>query len=200
MSTIFKITTVGDAGVGKTTFSLRFVKSQYVEVRDSTIGSAFLTKKINSGTIQIWDTAGQERFHSLVPMYLRDADCVIYMFDLTDLDTLENIFKIWIPVVERITSGKNCVYYIVGTKQDLNQNLHNNTNQYYKKMINSYAKKYCVSVANLKFYQTSSVTGQNVELVFENIIDDIDKIKKEIIEKSIETVKLDKNGSIYSCC
>src|SRR3989304_7032377 len=105
MSKSFKITTVGDAGVGKTSLSLRYVHSYYKHINDSTIGAAFLVKKIKlndeDATVHIWDTAGQERFHAIVPMYLRDADAVLYMFDLYNLNTLENIFKTWIPIVEK---------------------------------------------------------------------------------------------------
>lgn len=32
---------------------------------------------------EIWDTAGQERFHSLAPMYYRNALASIVVFDIT---------------------------------------------------------------------------------------------------------------------
>ena len=59
---------------GKSSLVLRFVKGQFHEYQESTIGAAFLTQTIavDETTVvkfEIWDTAGQERYHSLAPMY-----------------------------------------------------------------------------------------------------------------------------------
>lgn len=32
---------------------------------------------------EIWDTAGQERFHSLAPMYYRNAQAAMIVYDIT---------------------------------------------------------------------------------------------------------------------
>lgn len=49
--------------------------------------AAFLTQKctVDDRTVkfEIWDTAGQERFHSLAPMYYRNAQAAIVMYDIT---------------------------------------------------------------------------------------------------------------------
>jgi GTPase SAR1 family protein len=37
--------------------------------------------------LQLWDTAGQERFQSLIPSYLRDAQCALILFDVTSKTT-----------------------------------------------------------------------------------------------------------------
>jgi Ras-related protein Rab-5C len=53
-------------------FPIRFVRGQFFEYQESTIGAAFLTQTValNDTTVkfEIWDTAGQERYHSLAPM------------------------------------------------------------------------------------------------------------------------------------
>ena len=69
----FKLVMLGDTAVGKSSVVLRFVKNEFFEYQESTIGAAFLTQTvaINDYKIkfEIWDTAGQERYHSLAPMY-----------------------------------------------------------------------------------------------------------------------------------
>lgn len=61
--------------MGKSSLVLRFVKGQFHEYQESTIGAAFLTQTVclddTTVKFEIWDTAGQERYHSLAPMYYR---------------------------------------------------------------------------------------------------------------------------------
>jgi small GTP-binding protein len=62
-----------------------------------TIGIDFLGKNITykgkNYRLQLWDTAGQERFRSLIPSYLKDAICVIYVFDLSRMILLTQSLK-----------------------------------------------------------------------------------------------------------
>lgn len=78
---------LGDMGAGKSSLVLRFVKGQFFDYQESTIGAAFLTQtvSVNDVTVkfEIWDTAGQERYHSLAPMYYRGAAAAIIVFDIT---------------------------------------------------------------------------------------------------------------------
>ena len=82
--------------VGKTSILLRYIVNTYIDGRPSTLQASYLDKHIviddkdakyvssnhnNNRTsntrrdaqLSIWDTAGQERFHSLGPIYYRDA-------------------------------------------------------------------------------------------------------------------------------
>ncbi|KAK4488028.1 hypothetical protein RD792_003796 [Penstemon davidsonii] len=83
-----KLVLLGDVGAGKSSLVLRFVKGQFVEFQESTIGAAFFsqTVAVNEATVkfEIWDTAGQERYHSLAPMYYRGAAAAIIVYDITN--------------------------------------------------------------------------------------------------------------------
>ncbi len=62
----FKLVLLGESAVGKSSLVLRFVKGQFHEYQESTIGAAFLTQTVSSDDttvkFEIWDTAGQERY------------------------------------------------------------------------------------------------------------------------------------------
>ncbi len=52
-----------------------------------TVGVDFMGKNISHNNqhfrLQLWDTAGQQRFRSLVPNYLKDATCAIFVIDMS---------------------------------------------------------------------------------------------------------------------
>src|SRR6266496_3321517 len=63
-------------------------QDQFDSYRESTIGAAFLTQTISldentTVKFEIWDTAGQERYKSLAPMYYRNANCAVVVYDVT---------------------------------------------------------------------------------------------------------------------
>ena len=37
--------------------------------------------------LELWDTAGQERYAKLVPVYFRNAHCIVIVFDLTSAES-----------------------------------------------------------------------------------------------------------------
>lgn len=51
--------------------------------------------------VQVWDTAGQERFRSMAPMYYRNANAALLVFDITHYYTFTSI-KSWIKGIETI--------------------------------------------------------------------------------------------------
>ncbi|WFD46979.1 Vacuolar protein sorting-associated protein 21 [Malassezia furfur] len=82
-----KLVLLGEAAVGKTSVVHRFVQDDFQENREPTIGAAFLTQRCRLEDrlikFEIWDTAGQERFHSLAPMYYRNAQASAVVYDVT---------------------------------------------------------------------------------------------------------------------
>ena len=94
---------LGDSAVGKSSLVLRFVKKQFFEYQESTIGAAFLTQTVQLNDyivkFEIWDTAGQERYHSLAPMYYRGAAAAIVVYDITNRVSLFVLLpRLWTSV------------------------------------------------------------------------------------------------------
>lgn len=54
-----------------------------------------MTKRINIDgdrvNLSIWDTAGQEKFHALGPIYYRDSQGAILVYDITDEDSFQKV-------------------------------------------------------------------------------------------------------------
>ncbi|CAN0854962.1 Ras-related protein RABF2a [Linum grandiflorum] len=98
-----KLVLLGDPGAGKSSLVLRFVKGQFVEFQESTIGAAFFsqTLAVNDVTVkfEIWDTAGQERYHSLAPMYYRGAAAAIIVYDITNSASFDRAKK-WVQELQ----------------------------------------------------------------------------------------------------
>ena len=103
----FKLVLLGEAAVGKSSVVLKFVKGQFHEYQEGTIGAAFLTQTVNlddtTVMFEIWDTAGPERYHSLAPMYYRGAQAAIVMYDVTTQDTFARA-KTWVKELMRQAS------------------------------------------------------------------------------------------------
>ena len=57
--------------------------------------ASFLKKRLNLGgkrvDLAIWDTAGQERFHALGPIYYRDSNGAVLVYDITDEDSFNKV-------------------------------------------------------------------------------------------------------------
>jgi len=116
-----KLVLLGEAAVGKSSLVLRFVSNEFQANKEPTIGAAFLTQKCRLEDrvlrYEIWDTAGQERFHSLAPMYYRNAQAAVVVYDVTKAPTLEKA-KSWVKELQR-QANPNIVIALVGNKLDL---------------------------------------------------------------------------------
>jgi len=116
-----KLVLLGEAAVGKSSVVLRFVSNEFQANKEPTIGAAFLTQKCRLEDrvlrYEIWDTAGQERFHSLAPMYYRNAQAAVVVYDVTKAASLEKA-KSWVKELQR-QANPNIVIALAGNKVDL---------------------------------------------------------------------------------
>lgn len=177
-SSSVKLVLLGEAAVGKSSLVLRFVNNDFQENKEPTIGAAFLTQKCNlpSRTIkfEIWDTAGQERFASLAPMYYRNAQSALVVYDLTKPTSLIKA-KHWVAELQRQASP-GIVIALVGNKLDLTneagallvdegENTSADSEGDARKISTAEAQTYAEE-EGLLFFETSAKLGTNVTEVF----------------------------------
>jgi len=155
----FKLVLLGESAVGKSSLVLRFVKDQFDDYRESTIGAAFLTQTVTledqtTVKFEIWDTAGQERYKSLAPMYYRNANCAIVVYDISQSASLEKA-RTWIRELQR-QADPSIVIALCGNKADLSAR---------RQVSEEDAKKYA-DEEGLMWAETSAKTGAGVTEVF----------------------------------
>ena len=57
--------------------------------------------------LAIWDTAGQERFHALGPIYYRDAQAALLVYDITDADSFSRV-QAWVQELKQMVCLQLC--------------------------------------------------------------------------------------------
>ncbi|CCK71899.1 Rab family GTPase VPS21 KNAG_0I01080 [Huiozyma naganishii CBS 8797] len=160
--TSIKLVLLGEVAVGKSSIVLRFVSNDFAENKEPTIGAAFLTQRvnINEHTIkfEIWDTAGQERFASLAPMYYRNAQAALVVYDVTKPQSFIKA-RHWVKELHEQAS-KDIIIALVGNKIDM---LDEDPTE--RKVAREEGEK-LAQEENLLFFETSAKTGANVNEVF----------------------------------
>ena len=199
----YKLIFLGDQGTGKSSILNRFVDDKFDPNYQATIGLDFQSKniKIDNQDIHLllYDTAGQEKFRSLIPMYTRDANIIILVYDITRKESFTHIPD-WVKDLTNVKLDE-VIFGLVGNKIDLEDQ---------RQVTKEEGEKYAQD-NNIIFQEVSAKTGDNFsdlfyKKIFEQIIikfrpggqtaeqevQDIGKIKIE------EPMK--KDGKKTGCC
>lgn len=107
---------IGDYNVGKTSVMYAFLDKRIDKV-ETTLGIDFFSKTIvvndQDVYLSLWDTAGSERYRSLMHSYLRDADCIVVVYDTS---LRESNLVHWMRIAEQHHAK---VIGVLGNKTDL---------------------------------------------------------------------------------
>ena len=165
-----RIITLGDSAVGKTSLILRYSDNYFSSLYLSTAGidSKIKIIKLENGEdirVVLTDTAGQERYRNIASNYIKKADGILLVYNITDKDTFEGV-KVWIKSIKD-ESGDSRPIILLGNKSDLND----------KRMIKKEVGEDFAENEGIKFYETSCKTGENVEKAINDLV-------KQIYEKS----------------
>ena len=152
---------LGDASVGKTSLTIRYISGSFIEDLKLTIGVDFYSKTLdynnNKVKLQIWDFGGEERFRFLLSQYCKGANAAFFLYDITNSVTLDHLPD-WTQIIRE--HAGDIPIMLIGSKLDL---------QEYRAVSRDEgilaAKKYNLA----SFVELSSKTGQNVEKAFQVI-------------------------------
>ena len=117
--------------------------------------------------MSIWDTAGQERFHALGPIYYRDANGALLVYDITDSESFAKVRK-WVKELRKIV-GSEIAIVIAGNKVDLERN-----RQVDEAEVMAYAKS-----VNASHFYTSAKQNLGLNETFEKLATTMVERKKK---------------------
>ena len=193
---MFKIITLGEGGVGKTSFIKRYVHNTFDLNCSSTIGQSILFQEFEKDgkTIQLKfiDTVGQEKHKALSKTYYRNADGVLFVFSLDDQNSFDQI-QIWMSFfTQNKQNYENIPIYLIGNKCDLIQVVNEESIENLKNRFN--IKKY---------FKTSAKDNINIKETIEDLFNELYKIYTGNKEKKISQntkILLKYDGPRYNNC
>ena len=165
--TSVKVVIVGESTVGKSSLAQRFVKNEFDDFQETTVGACCLSKLIaipdgvgKKLRVEIWDTAGQERYRGMAPLYYRNAKIALVVYDVTKPDSLTKA-EGWVKeLTERLAldEGVKAIIALVASKVDLPSKVD-------KANVDSIVTQY-----SLQRFETSAKTGLGVQDMFDALV------------------------------
>lgn len=193
-----KVVILGNSTVGKSSILTQFKLNQFNVEIDSTIGCEFFAKSVmikgdneqdKEVKLLLWDTAGQEVFRTFTKNFLRGAQVVLIIFDVTNRDSFDDIIH-WLDETKMGAPKSKIV--IAGNKNDLPAIIDDTD---IRKLLSEYQFNY-----NFDYYGTITATeNKSVYNLFHYISQKI--INDDLFTlPDLDTINLDKTEETSYCC
>ena len=168
---LLKYIIIGESGVGKSNILLQYIQGKFNTEYQTTIGVEFGAKNVKIKDkfyrIQVWDTAGQECYKSITRAYYKNSVCALVVYDISRKETFENT-STWIEDC-KTHSPKTVNIILIGNKSDLES----------QRQVTYEEGQELANNNGIKFYEASAKTGQNIEEIFSDSVNEIAKNLEE---------------------
>lgn len=104
--------------------------------------------------LQLWDTAGQERFRSLTSNFFGRADGFVLCYDISNRPSFDHVIG-WMRDI-KTRAPPDCDIVLCGNKSDLDND----------RVVTVEEGKALAEEYGVQFFETSALTGNNVESMF----------------------------------
>jgi Ras-related protein Rab-5C len=153
-----KVVLLDDSSAGKTSIISSYFDVIFSDKHIPTIGPTFQTKEVVIGGIKeslnILDTAEQEAYQSLVPLFYRNSQIAILVFDIIKKKSFEKLID-WIDKLKGSCSD-SLILQICGNKTDLKE----------REISNVKGKNFAYK-NNAEYSEVSAKTGEGIVEMFE---------------------------------
>jgi small GTP-binding protein len=158
----FKISFLGNDGVGKTTLSTNYLKPVFDRETKQTIGCEFFNKEITITGLKIkfqcWIIPVNEQFKFIYTRYILGSRVIALMYDITNFNTLISLNKL----IQRIREDHPEISIIlVGNKLDLVE---------HRDVLKESVIAIAIENRLVAYIEISSKTGENIEELFDLIV------------------------------
>ena len=185
---LFKLLLLGNSAIGaKTSLLHRYIDNSFQSSTIATIGIDSRIKIVQTDfgkiELKLLDAAGQKNYSPLIANYVKGSHCIILGYDVTKRKSFESIRDYWYNYVKENIAGDLPLMYLVGNKIDLIE----------QRVVSDEEGKSFANDLNMKYFGVSAKTGENVDILFDDIVNSL--IKKYPIDK-IDVKKREKKDNI----
>ena len=192
----FKVVTIGNTGVGKTSLLHYAVHRRCEDTCKPTIGGAHQQLDVEFGgrliKLNLWDTAGSEKFKAIVPMYFHEASVALFIFDITKQDSFDALPE-WERLIEN-QAPETMKKIIVGNKSDLEDS---------RQVLAEQAQDYAHACGALMYIETSAMNGSGIDDLFRRIAQG-DDLKPQLVSREMRAQAIEKEEpgrkATRACC
>ena len=116
---VVKLSLCGASAVGKSSIGFRLAHKEPNMYYVSTIGVEYFSRRLPSYNtrIGIWDLAGDKRFETITTQYIKNANIILYVYDLTRPSTVLELRKLH-QIYEKMCNRDQIKIIVVGNKKD----------------------------------------------------------------------------------
>ena len=183
-----KVVLIGTTGVGKKTIAIQFTERKF-DLNTSCSISANRSSKIvefkemnQSIKFDIYDTRGQEKFRPLAKLFYKDAQAVVFVYNITSQCSFDEIKEYWYKEVKANAEG-NPIFAVVANKIDL----------YMEQRVRDEDGETFADEIGAIFQTTSAKSGSGIDQLFDEIGKTYlsSRLGYKKIEKENKGIKLD---------
>ena len=117
-----KVILLGETGIGKTSLINIYLNREFnpSELSNTNLSQSFANFELNDIKLNVsfWDTMGQEKYRSLTKTFIKGSNIVIFVYDITRIETLLEL-DYWLNTVIQEIGNDEVIFGVVGNKIDL---------------------------------------------------------------------------------